>query len=161
MAITDTLITDRVQADVIRAKYLASLWTATGFTGTAVELAEWESNLKGAYNAADMNRVGAAVAYVAGRLTAAGYSVAVAAKQDWQDGDTPTVEARTAYMADITVLRGVLAVMPVTPPVPADMLRLTYQEANAIEQILKDLDFLITNMIAAVFYSGELYSGEV
>ena len=34
-------------------------------TATAAELSEWQIDLKGAYNASDLNRVGAAVAYVA------------------------------------------------------------------------------------------------
>ena len=51
--------------------------------------------------------------------------------------------------------------MQTTPNVPPDMEKLTYQEANDIEQILTDIDRLITNMTFAWVYSGDLYSGEV
>lgn len=153
------LITDRTQADVERVVYLTGKVSAG--TATAAELAEWQSDLKGAYNASDLNRVGAAVAYVAGRLTGYGYVVSVSPRQDWQVTDIPTQESMMAYLADVAALRAVLTVAADTPKVPEDMERLTWQEANDIEQILVDVDELLTRMAAAWFYSGELYAGEV
>ena len=59
------LITDRTQADVDRVQYLASVgWENM----TDAEKAEWSTPLKGAYNASDLNRVGAAVTYISNRL---------------------------------------------------------------------------------------------
>lgn len=153
------LITDRVQADVDRVAQLAARVSAG--TATAAELAEWQSDLKGAYNASDLNRVGAAVAYVAGRLTGYGYAVSVSPRQDWHVADIPTQESMTAYLADVAALRAALTVAADTPEVPEDMERLTWQEANDIEKILVDVDELLTRMAAAWFYSGELYAGEV
>lgn len=152
------LITDRTQADVDRVRQLAQ----KGFGNmTADEKTEWLSGLKGAYNASDLNRVGAAVAYVAGRLTGYGYAVSVDPRQDWQVTDIPTQESMTAYLADVAALRAALTVAAGTPEVPEDMERLTWQEANNIEQILVDVDELLTRMAAAWFYSGDLYAGEV
>lgn len=152
------LITDRTQADVDRVRQLAQ----KGFWNmTAAEKTEWLNGLKGAYNASDLNRVGAAVAYVAGRLTGYGYVVSVSPRQDWQVTDIPTQESMTAYLADVAALRAALTVATDTPEVPEDMERLTWQEANNIEQILVDVDELLTRMAAAWFYSGELYAGEV
>lgn len=72
--ILDTLITDRTQADVNRASAL----NAKGYDNmTAAEKAEWDSNLKGSYNASDLNRVGEACDYVANRLHQYGYAVDV------------------------------------------------------------------------------------
>lgn len=153
------LITDRTQADVERVAYLAGKVSAG--TATAAELAEWQSDLKGAYNASDLNRVGAAVAYVAGRLTGYGYVVSVDPRQDWQAADIPTPESMTAYLADVATLRAVLTVAADTPEVPEDMEQLTWKEANDIEKILVDVDELLTRMAASWFYSGELYAGEV
>ena len=84
----DNLIFDRTQADVDRAKYLASLWQNGTFTGTTEELAEWASELKGAYNASDLNRVLSAVEYLTDMLYDMGYNV-------------PTVvpEKKTRYVA--------------------------------------------------------------
>lgn len=77
--IMDTLITDRTQADVDRAKYLNSLWDprALQWKGTPQERAEWEAGPRGAYGFADMNRVTQAAAYLIGRLEELGYSVDV------------------------------------------------------------------------------------
>ena len=75
--------------------------------------------------------------------------------------DIPTQESMTAYLADVAALRAALTVATDTPEVPEDMERLTWQEANNIEQILVDVDELLTRMAAAWFYSGEIYAGEV
>lgn len=153
------LITDRVQADVDRVAQLAGRVSAG--TATAAELAEWQSDLKGAYNASDLNRVGAAVAYVAGRLNGYGYTVTVNPKQDWTGSDIPTAGQMAAYLRDVATLRGSIAVMASTPPTPDSASGLTWREANDIERILLDVDELLTLMAAAWFYSGDLYAGEV
>lgn len=153
------LITDRVQADVNRVDQLAARISAG--TATAAEQTEWASDLKGAYNASDLNRVGAAVVYVAGRLNGYGYYVSVSPKQDWTVSDIPTAGQMAAYLQDVAALRGAIAVMASTPPTPDSANGLTWQEANDIEQILLDVDELLTRMAAAWFYSGEIYAGEV
>lgn len=137
MSIMDTLITDRTQADADAR------------------------NDKGTYNASDLNRVGAAVEYVTVRLLECGTSIDVLPKYDWSESDTPTVSQMERYLSDITTLRDALAAMPTTPQVPATMSNLTWSEANAIEKILQDTYVLISNMKAAWFYSGDLFSGEV
>lgn len=73
----DYLITDRTQKDVDRAKYLRSLWgPAPGqWRGTAEERDEWEAGLKGAYNAADLNRVTLAASYLLTKLGEMGYMI--------------------------------------------------------------------------------------
>ena len=153
------LITDRVQADVDRVAALAGRVSAG--TATEAEKTEWASDLKGAYNASGLNRVGASVAYVAGRLNGYGYAVTVNPKQDWTVSDIPTAGQMAAYLQDVAALRGAIAVMASTPPTPDSANGLTWQEANDIEQIILDVDELLTRMAAAWFYSGELYAGEV
>ena len=153
------LITDRVQDDVDRVSQLAARVSAG--TATETEKTEWASGLKGAYNASDLNRVGASVAYVAGRLNGYGYAVTVNPKQDWTGSDIPTAGQMAAYLRDVDALRGAIAVMASTPPTPDSANNLTWQEANNIEQILLDVDELLTRMAAAWFYSGEIYAGEV
>ena len=59
------------------------------------------------------------------------------------------------------VLGGALAVFDTTPPVPDDLQGLTWIEANNIEKILEDVDMLITNMMLAWYYAGDIYTGEV
>ncbi|MFR1051479.1 MAG: hypothetical protein ACLSE7_07090 [Lachnospirales bacterium] len=113
------------------------------------------------YNASDLNRVGSAVQYVAGILSGYGYTVPVTGRTNWAVGEIPTQADMSAYLADLTALRGAVAVMSTTPAVPGSMSLLTYQEANDIEKILQDVDELITKMAAAWFYCGEVYTGEV
>ena len=137
MSIMDTLVTDRTQADADAR------------------------NDKGTYNASDLNRVSAAVAYVAGRLLECGTSVDVSPKQDWSESDTPTYSQMERYRSDIVALRNAMAAIPTTPQAPATMSNMTWVEANAIEKILQDTDVLISNLKSAWFFSGDLFSGEV
>lgn len=132
-----TLITDRTAGDVANK-------TAKGF-----------------YNASDLNRVGAAVQYVAERFAAQGYTVAVSPKTDWLASDIPTASELETYRQNIATLRGLIAVMPTTPETPETMRFLDYIKANDIERILLDLDTLLTNAALAWYQSGEIYAGEV
>ena len=152
------LITDRTQKDV---DYAARL-NAAGWDGmTEDERTAWTLGLKGTYNASDLNRVGNAVNYVAGRLEDAGYSVPVDPKIDWLESDIPTGSSMERYLEDVETIRSTLTVLPGTPDVPEDMVGLTYEEANDIERILLAVDTLITNMINAYLYSNEINCGEV
>lgn len=116
---------------------------------------------KGFYNASDLNRVGAAVEYIAGRFAALGYACPVTVKKDWLTSDTPTQRQMETYRQNIVTLRGQIAVMQSTPEAPASMAGLNYVKANNIEQILLDLDALIDKLIKSWYFSGELYAGEV
>lgn len=153
------LITDRTEADVRRVKALAAKedWADL----TAAERTEWLGEMRGAYNASDLNRVGSAVDYVAKRLRSCGISVSVAPRMDWQETDIPTRAEMAAYLADIAALRAALPLRDGTPQAPADMLGLSWEEANAIESILLAVDEAVTRMSQAWYYSGDLYAGEV
>ena len=125
---------------------------------TAMDVAQ--KTAKGFYNATDLNRVGAAVEYVAGRFQALGYDCPVSVKKDWSESDTPTARQMETYRGNIASLRAVIAVLSSTPETPERMRALDYIKANDIEHILQDLDTLITNMEQAWFFSGDLYAGE-
>lgn len=131
------LITDRTQADV-NAR-----------------------NEKGTYNASDLNRAGAVMEYVAGRMREQGHLVSLSLKTDWAENDWPTPTTMAQYLGDLSTLRNKLATLNETPAVPADMEKLTYIEANDIEEILEDLDYLLTQISLAWFYTGEVICGEV
>ena len=137
MSIIDTLVTDRTQADVDAR------------------------NDKGTYNASDLNRVGAAMNYVADRLLAAGYDPHISPKTDWAETDCPSSSAMSRYLSGLAELRGQFAQAASTPSVPSDIEWLSWREANDIEKILEDVDSLLANIAAAWFCSGELFSGEV
>lgn len=158
----ENLITDRTQADVARWLTLRN----KGYSNmTDAEKAEWDAgNMKGAYNPPyDMNRVGAALNYLRDRLVEASYlSPGVfSARVDWTAADVPTAEDLTNYIKYVSTIREALAQFPATPPTPENTGGLDYREANNIEQILIDVDRLIDNMLAARYFCGELYGGEV
>ena len=135
MSVIDTLITDRTEADVTIG------------------------NAKGTYNASDLNRVGAAMNYVADRLKAQGYDPHISPKTDWKDDDWVDPAAQDVYLGDLAELRKQFAMMASTPQVPADMEKLTWQEANAIEQILLDLESTIKTMLKTRVACGDAYCG--
>lgn len=145
MSIIDTLVTDRTRADV-------DAW-----------------NAKGIYTASDLNRVGAAMNCVADRLREQGYDPHINPKTDWKDGEWVTPADQAVYLGDLAELRKQFAMLESTPEVPPRILAtgirandgLTYVWANNIEQILLDIDTLLTNIAAGWLYSGEIYSGEV
>ena len=66
------LITDRTAEDYARALELSAIrWQDM----TPEQQAEWQTSLKGAYNASDLNRVTEAMEYLVDRLRSSGYSV--------------------------------------------------------------------------------------
>ncbi len=153
------LITDRTAQDVDRVRILAAkAWQDM----TPEERAEWLSPLKGAYNYTDLNRVGAALNYVRDRLSASRYLQADAftAREDWRSDEIPTIPEMSAYLGYVSVIREALAQFPTTPNVPTQPDAWDYNAANGIEQILVDVDELITRMMAAAYYCGDLFLGE-
>lgn len=146
-----TLVTDRTQADVERVKALS----AKGFAAmTAAERAEWLAGMKGAYNAADLNRVGTALNYLAGRLgPICGKVITWTAKTDWAVTDIATASQAETYRQQIQDIRDALAYPAGTPDAP-QMKRLTYTGANDIERILTICEELIVNVAKSFRHTG-------
>lgn len=161
MALSEfNLITDRTQADVDRYVELKD----KGWDGmTEAERAEWSTDMKGAYNASDLNRVGTVLNYIRDKLAETGYVAenSFNMKTNWTTANIPTVQEFSAYLAAVAAIREALAQRNTTPPVPADVRGLDYQGANDIEQILVDVEELTNLMLAARYYGGELYGGEI
>lgn len=151
------LITDRTSADVEYFKQLANKVKKN--VANAEEIAQYLTGLKGTYTAADLNRVGQAVEYVAAALTQAGYTYMPSVKTDWADGDNFAADDMANYVANIEGLRNTLAVFFDTPPTPATILN--YEQANALERIIGDVYKAYQNMIAFYFCLDDLYMGEV
>lgn len=146
MSILDTLVTDRTQADADLAAELA----AKGLDGmTPEEVTAYLAGLKGAYNAADLNRVTEAMEYVAERLQGYGYDVKLHPAGVWTVSGIPSPEDMEAYLSGLSSLRGALPVTQAAPKVPPDMEGLTWREANDIERILLDVDEMLTKTAAA------------
>lgn len=145
------LITDRTQADVSRVRYLQSkgsgLWTSA-------EEAEWLTDLKGAYNASDLNRVGNALNYLQNLLNVTcGLNLHMEPKIDWTAWDIPTETQMNTYRQQIQQIRDCLSYPAGTANAP-DVRYLNYVGANNIEKILQTCDQLITNIQFAFRYTG-------
>lgn len=144
------LITDRTADDV------QAVLTAIS---TGVLPNDWLAGMKGAYNATDFNRVEAAVLFVLKRLEVAGWYLSVQTKTDWTFVDFPNQAEMQRYLDNIRLLR---AALPANiPAVPDTMRFFNYDKANKIEQILEMLDAAVTNIMLNVYYTNEIYSGEV
>ena len=129
------------------------------FDRTAADLAA--GNPKGRYNAADLNRVGAAVAYLAGRLQATGYDLTVSPRTDWAETDIPRRSEMEGYIGDLHALKAIPTLPPVPPEIPQSADRLTIDGANAIERYLYNLGVVETSICENYLYAGELFAGEV
>lgn len=161
MSVMDTLVFDRTASDVQRVKTLKSQIMTNGFSSlSAAERTEYLAGMKGAYNYTDMNRVGQAVAFLAGRLTSLPGEletyrasigvgedeifdlpydpdqVSVNPKTNWTVSDIPTESQIRTYLANISNLRSILALPSGTPSPPANLNAMNYTTANNLERIL-------------------------
>lgn len=134
-----TLVTDRTRADVDAG------------------------NAKGTYTASDLNRVGAAMNYVADRLREQGYDPHISPRTDWSESDWVAPADQAVYLGDLAELRRQLALLESTPQVPPRILAtgiqsrdgLTPEWANDIEQILVDIDALLTAIQKSMLYCAQ------
>ena len=116
---------------------------------------------KGYYNSEDLNRVGAAMVYIRDRLKDNGYDIEIYPYTAWAMSDIPSQSSMDYYLACVRTLRGAMALPIETPEAPSTAENLTYVAANNIEKIIELVDQMLTNSIASVWYSGEVYCGEV
>jgi len=158
MSVIETLITDRTQADVAYAAYLnAKVWEEF----TAEEINDWRSGLKGTYNFTDLNRIGEAVLYIASRLDTAGYHVSVSPRTDFDEDTIEPPNEIEAQLSAVRALRNVIAIPSSTAALPADMDRLKWDEANAIENLLKVIDEYLSNLMEEYFHCGQITCGQI
>lgn len=154
------LITDRTLNDFQRWKELRDKGYANM---TDAEREEWKTDLKGSYNASDLNRVGAVLNYLRDRLTETAYLTGreFSMREDWQKNEIPSTTAFYEYINAVETIRGAMSFKLTTPPTPENNGSLDYEGANNIEKILIDVDELITNMLNVRYFSGDLFSGEL
>ena len=112
-----TLITDRKQSDVDRAKQLIE--KAKNIENlSSSELEEYLSGLKGCYNISDLNRVEEAVKYISDLLNSLGYYNAVDVKT-WVDGEFMNSSQLKRYLNNLNILKNAYvtcSAIPATPP---------------------------------------------
>lgn len=116
---------------------------------------------KGFYNASDLNRVGSAMIYLRDKFNENGYDVHISPKTDWKEIDVPTESDMALYLFCLGTLRDVIELPEETQKTPTTMSNLTFKTANDIEKILETVDSMLSKSISFLWYSGDLYSGEV
>lgn len=156
----ENLITDRSPADVEAVKVLAEAIKYGAATEEQVRqyLAVHQ---KGAYTCEDLNRVEAAVQYVANRLKEFGYDLAIRPVETWAVEDKPNKEDFDRYFWNIAQIRSAITVFKSTPETPNSVIGFDVNKANALEQILVDVDLVLDKIQAAWFFLGDVYFGEV
>lgn len=152
------LITDRTTVDLTLAKDL--LRRIPAGTATAEELERYNrGELRGSYDFADLNRVGAAVALLTPVLRAQGYLVDTAPRTDWAAGDVQTETPMGRYLADVRqIAEARQTLRPVT--LPETMGALTLAGANRIELALVAADEVTPVLKRSYIYAGEAMAGE-
>lgn len=156
----ESLITDRTGKDVYDFMRLREKgWNKM----TTAEREQWSAGMKGAYNASDLNRVYSALGYLREILISAGYLSGreFFVKTDWAEGEVITYIDLREYLTAVEAVRNAMTQFETTPPTPANIGSLNYQDANDIEKILIDIHEIAKLMIASEYnYCGELYCGE-
>lgn len=139
------MITDRTQEDV----------------DYAIAHPEDNTDLKGAYNNSDLNRVENKVDELRNLLESYCYHVNIEeVKTDWLKTDIFNETDEIRYLNNLRILRQSFYVIQSTPQVPTNMRNFNYQEANDIEKILDDINYLLNSMTSTFRYVNDVYTGE-
>lgn len=154
--ILDELIYDRTIADVNHVLTLIK----KGYDGmTETEKIEWNSDLKGALNASDLNRVLAACEYVAEQMKKYGYYArfkeARPAGKEWTENDMMTEELMANWLYNIkqALQFGAVLDLPITTQ------RLDYIGQNNIEKHLYNAAQYVTNGETVKVHVGMMVTG--
>lgn len=158
MSVIDTLVFDRTLEDV---QYVQQLNTLKLSRMSTEQLTEYLSNLKGAYNASDLNRVESVVNYLIERLKITGNYLNLSTKTSWTTYEYLLFAEAERYLHNVDTIKSCFISPDNMPDVPTDLDNLNFQEANDIEKILYMVDAIITNIPQAWLYSGDIFTGEV
>ena len=178
MSVIDTLISNRTAADVALVKQLAAIGYANM---TTAQKNQWDTDLKGAYNASDMNRVGEAINYLVAELNQyyqytwdqcesmdiawdeywspthwepSWHILSITARTNWGAGGIPQAEDLEEYLSQVREVTSMIALTPYT--LPTTMEYLTYEGANQIEELLSAEHYAV---IGYADYMYELMNG--
>lgn len=151
------LITDRTQDDVRRAQELAKKGVDQM---TEEELAEWNTNLKGAYNASDLNRVGTALITIRDRLRTHCIDVPAEVREDYVADEVLDKAVMDDY---IESANAVYASVPHSAPRPPGGINdLDYEGANNIEKVIIAVDDVLESReVGWIYADQELFAGDM
>lgn len=151
-----TLVTDRKQSDVDRAKELIEKAKKIEDLSSS-ELNEYLNGLKGCYTITDLNRVENAVKYVSDWLNKDGYYNSVNIRI-WKDGDFLNTSQINRYLNNIRTLRNAISVPSSTPAVPGSYK--PFENANDIERIIRMIERVLMIVESNYVYSSVAMCGQ-
>lgn len=156
---SDELIFDRTKSDVEKVKKLAQKWIDE--TITAGEVEEWNAGLKGAMNAADLNRIEAWLKYAEAELRARGYYCGMRFRSSaWTMTDILYRSDLDRIRSNVNTLRNCIYAIPDWREIEISN-TMSWQQMNATEWDIQTIFTWLEKVMAFLFYSGEIYSGEV
>lgn len=118
-------------------------------------------NEKGNYNYTDLNRVMAWQKYISDLLNEKGYGNTITILGNFVMGQIPHMSEFQTYKQNIVNLRNAFYVKEDTPTPPTPSKNsLTIDEANAIEKILYDMEYLIDSLSSVYIHSGVSRAGQ-
>lgn len=118
-------------------------------------------DLKGAYNNSDLNRVEAKVQELKEILKSYNYfDEELVIKLDWAKTDFLRTGDSERYLGNVRKIRDAYFTKTTTPDLPITLNKMDYQDANAIEQILVDIEDIIINMEQMFVYCGVANMGQ-
>lgn len=152
-------IFDRTQSDVnhvidLNQKYISG-------TITDDEKAEWESDLKGALNASDLNRIEGNIAELANDIgkEVLSFKASKIVTKQWSGTGLPRVSDFLRIKNNVQAIRNAWYTTRETPDTPEPPLNY-FEKINDIERILHDLYETYLATISHYDYCGEFYAGE-
>jgi hypothetical protein len=118
-------------------------------------------DLKGAYNNSDLNRVEAKVQELKEILKSYNYfDEELVIKLDWAKTDFLRTGDSDRYLGNVRKIRDAYFTKTTTPDLPITLNKMDYRDANAIEQILVDIEDIIINMEQMFVYCGVANMGQ-
>lgn len=125
----EQLVTNRTEDHV---QMLKSLSAKGWYYLTGEERSNWyKVAALGAYNYVDLNRVERAVAELA-----EAYELDLSTKTDWTIADYPTESQMQRYLGNVKAIQEKVGGITLLVTLPETMDRITYVDANNIEQVL-------------------------
>lgn len=144
---------DRTKDDVLRAVELNGKYL--NLTITPEEKEEWMNGIKGALNAADLQRIEWNTRLIGDfELIKLHFEV-----KEWEHKDIPRASDFARILQNLHRIRDSGFKLTDTPEVPSQPLN-TYQKWNAIERIMYDATYMYARHVKNFNYCGEISAGE-
>ena len=152
----DDLIYNRTADDVSAARQALDKRR----TGGTMSEAELRSLSRGTYNAADINRVGAAVNEISAELRAMGYIPPADMKTNWTKTDSLTRSHIINYLSAVEAVRAAFPTSVETPETPTIDRWIDYNTANDIERIVWEVSHTVAGAKAITRVCGTFSAGD-